>query len=59
MGHDHRLLDAATWVFAGIAAVSLATAALWLTILATIISIALGLIRLHDRFAYGPPGRGK
>jgi hypothetical protein len=59
MGHDHRLLDAATWLSAGVAAISLASAALWLTVIATAISIALGVIRLHDRFRYGPPGRGR
>jgi hypothetical protein len=54
--HDHRMLDAATWGSALIAAVSLANAALVLTVIATLISIALGLIRLHDRIRYGPPG---
>jgi hypothetical protein len=53
----NRSLDAATWISAGIAVVSLSQAALILTVIATIISITLGLIRLHDRLAYGPRGR--
>lgn len=54
MSHDHRLLDAAVWLSAGVAAVSLATAALWLTVIATTLSIVLATIRIHDRLKYGP-----
>ena len=55
--HEHRnVLDWAAWGFAGLAAISLSQAALTLTIIATGISIILGLIRVHDRIKYGPRG---
>lgn len=47
MGHDHRLLDAATWVAASIAAVSFwQGVALGVTILSGVIAIPLGAVRL-------------
>lgn len=53
--HDHRLLDAATGVFATVAVVSFwQGVALAFTIIAAIVSIALGCIRIHDRIRYGP-----
>lgn len=53
---DHRALDAATWLSAGIAAFSFwQGVALAVTIVAGGISVILGLIRLHDRIRYGPP----
>lgn len=57
MIHEHRhLLDWAAMGLAGIAAISLSQAALTLTIIATCLSIILGLIRVHDRLRYGPRG---
>jgi hypothetical protein len=54
--HDHRMLDIGTWFFAGIATLSFwQGAALAVTILAGLASFALGVIRIHDRFRYGPP----
>lgn len=52
--HDHRILDLATLLSAGIAAVSLANAALAVTIIAGVISIICGIVRLYDRLKYGP-----
>lgn len=55
--NDHKhLLDWLIWASAGLAAVSLAQAAFALTITATIVSIILGCIRIHDRLKYGPRG---
>ena len=42
------------YLFAGVAVVSLSQTAFVLTIVATIISIILGGIKLHDRIRYGP-----
>ena len=51
---DHRTLDAATWGFAALATVSFWQGlALAVTIVAGLISITLGAIRLHDRLRYG------
>lgn len=47
MDHEHRALDVVTLVSAGMAAVSLANAALVLTIISTIIAIPLGILRLR------------
>lgn len=56
MNHDHRAIDAATWLSAGIAAFSFWQGiALAVTIIAGLVSVMLGLIRLHDRIRYGPP----
>lgn len=55
--HDHRLLDAGTWLSAGIATFSFwQGAALGVTIIAGLVSIALGLVRIHDRIKYGRQG---
>jgi MFS superfamily sulfate permease-like transporter len=51
--HGKRFIDIGAWLFAGVAAVSLAQTALIITILAGLVSIALGAIRLHDRIKYG------
>lgn len=57
MTSDHRhILDAGTWITAAVAVVSLSQLAFALTIIATLLSIALGIIRVHDRFKYGPRG---
>jgi hypothetical protein len=50
------MLDAATWISAGVAAFSFwQGVALGVTIIAGLVSIILGLIRLHDRIRYGRP----
>ena len=56
MLHEHRhLLDYAAAGFAGLAAFSFwQGVALALTIVAAAMSIVLGMVRLHDRFRYGP-----
>jgi hypothetical protein len=55
--HDHRLLDSLTWFSSGLAAVSFWHGiSIGVTIVAGLIAIALGLIRLHDRLRFGPPG---
>lgn len=52
--HDHRTLDLATWVSGAIAAVSFwQGVALAVTILAGIVSVACGCVRLYDRFRTG------
>jgi hypothetical protein len=59
---NHLSEQAKHWVDAGafagavIAGVSLANAALVVTIIAGLISIMLGLIRVHDRLKYGRKG---
>lgn len=53
--HDHnQWVERLAYVFAGIAAVSLAQAALAVTIVAGLLSIVLGAFRLHDRLKHGP-----
>lgn len=52
-GHRH-LLDWLTWLFAGVALVSLSQLAFALTCIATGLSIILGCVRIHDRIRYGP-----
>lgn len=52
--NNHPISDLFTWIFAAVAVVSLAKAALIVSVVAGLISIALGLIRLHDRIKYGP-----
>lgn len=55
---EHRgLTDLLTFLCAGVAVVSLSQAALILTIVSTLIAIALGGFRLHDRIRYGPAGK--
>jgi hypothetical protein len=46
------------WLFAGVAAVSLAQAAIVMSIMAAAVSVILGGIRIHDRIKYGP-ARGR
>ena len=53
----HHIADWAergAYLFAGVAVVSLAQAALWVTLLAGLLSIILGAVKLHDRLRYGP-----
>lgn len=53
--HEHsQWVERFAYVFAGVAAVSLSQAAYALTILATLLSIILAGVKLHDRFKYGP-----
>jgi hypothetical protein len=56
--HEHRhLLDWLVWISGGVAALNFNTV---LGTVALCISIALGVIRIHDRFRYGPAkGRGE
>jgi hypothetical protein len=55
MSDHHAALDAATGVFAAVAVFSFWQGiALAVTIIAALVSIACGLIRLHDRLRYGP-----
>jgi hypothetical protein len=42
------------YVFGGVALVSLSQAAYALTIIATLLSIILAGLKLHDRIRYGP-----
>lgn len=54
MIHDHRSLDITTAIGAAVAAVSFwQGVALALTIIAAIVSIACGAVRLYDRFNTG------
>jgi hypothetical protein len=56
--HDHRILDAGAAFFAVVAGISFwQGVALALTIIAAVVSITLGCIRIHDRLRYGPAGR--
>ena len=58
MIHEHgQWVERAAYLFAGVAAVSLSQAAYALTIVATLMSIILAFIKLHDRFRYGPARR--
>lgn len=50
-----RVIDLASVGLAGVAAFSWANAAFMVTVVAGLISIVLGLFRLHDRLKYGPP----
>ena len=53
--HDHRVLDASTTLFAGLAVLSFwQGVALGVTIIAAVVSIICGLVRLYDRVRYGP-----
>lgn len=55
MIHDHRFLDGGAAFFALLAGVSFWQGiALGLTIIAAMVSITLGCIRIHDRLRYGP-----
>jgi hypothetical protein len=57
--HEHsRLVEALAYLFGGIALFSLAQAAVVMSLLAAIVSVVLGGIRLHDRIKYGP-ARGR
>jgi uncharacterized membrane protein len=57
--HEHsKLVENLVWLFAGVAAVSLAQAAIVMSIMAAAVSVILGGIRIHDRIKYGP-ARGR
>ena len=49
----HQWAERGAYLFAGVAVVSLSQAALIVTIIAGLISITLGAIKLHDRLRYG------
>lgn len=51
-----RLIDLIAWVFAGVAALSLAQTALIVTIAAGLASFILAAVRIYDRFRYGRGG---
>jgi hypothetical protein len=56
--HDHRILDTMTGLFAGLAVISFWQGiALAVTIIAAFVSIACGIVRLYDRYKYGPEKR--
>lgn len=48
-----RLIELASFLCAGVAAVSLSQAALIVTICAGLMSLILGGVRLYDRLKYG------
>lgn len=52
-GEIHSWAERGAYLFAGVAVVSLQQAAFAVTIIAGLISAALGLIKLHDRIKYG------
>jgi hypothetical protein len=53
--HDHRALDFVTWVSGALAVVTFwQGVALAVTIIAGIVSAVCGIVRLYDRFTYGP-----
>jgi hypothetical protein len=57
--HEHKnLVDCMAALLALIAGISLSQLALTLTVIATIGSISLIVLRWHDRIKYGPP-RGR
>jgi hypothetical protein len=56
MNH-HQVLEAGTIAGFVVAGVSLAHAAIAITIISGLVSIVLGAVRLYDRFAYGPAGK--
>lgn len=49
----HQWAERGAYLFAGVAVVSLQQAAFVVTIIAGLISAALGLIKLHDRVKFG------
>lgn len=53
----HQWAERGAYLFAGVAVVSLQQAAFAVTIIAGLISAALGLIKLHDRLRYGKPDK--
>jgi hypothetical protein len=58
--NEHRgLTDLATFLCAGVAVVSLSQAALVVSIIAGLVSIILGGIRVHDRMKYGHGGKAE
>jgi hypothetical protein len=54
VSHHHDWTAIGVYLSAGVAVVSLQQAAFVLTIISTLIAIALGAIKLHDRLKYGP-----
>jgi hypothetical protein len=53
-----HLIDFGTFAFAGAAAVTLNQVAVGVTIVAGVVSIILGAIRIYDRMKFGRPGAG-
>jgi|GraSoiStandDraft_51_1057287.scaffolds.fasta_scaffold1389784_2 hypothetical protein len=52
---SRHVIDATAWVFAGVAGVSFwQNFALGVTILAGMVSLLLGCLRIYDRVRYGP-----
>lgn len=51
-----RVAEFAAFLCAGVSAVSLSQAAVVISILAGLVSIVLGGIRIHDRLKYGKGG---
>ena len=54
--HLHQWAERGAYLFAGVALVSLQQTAFVVTILAGLVSLILGAIKLHDRIRFG---RGK
>lgn len=60
MIHENRhLVEFAAWLCAGITAISLAQLAFVATALAGFSTFILAMIRVHDRWKYGPGRRGE
>lgn len=54
-----RLIDLVAFICAGVAGISLAQAAVFMSFAAATVSVFLGGIRVYDRFKYGPAKRGE
>jgi hypothetical protein len=54
-GQTRHVVDATAWLFAGVAGVSFwQNFALGVTILAGMVSLLLGCLRIYDRIRFGP-----
>lgn len=54
MSHLHDWAERGAYLFAGVAVVSLSQLAFVMTCISTALAIILALVKLHDRFKYGP-----
>lgn len=54
LNENRGVADFLTYLSAGVAVVSLTQAALFASLVAALVSIILGGIRIHDRLKYGP-----